>query len=131
MPGIRSQRQLRVGEAIKHALANVLMRGDIPWQEDFKPTMITVTEVEISPDLQNATVFVMPLGGKDTEKTIKALNSIVGFFRHTLATTVNLRYVPRLTFREDTSFMHASNIEKILQDPQVAKDLRKSAEDNI
>jgi len=129
MQHTRSQRQLRVGEAIRHALANVLMRGDVPWQEGFKPAMITVTEVEVSPDLQNATAFVIPLGGHDTEAAVNALNAINGFFRHVLAETVNLRYVPKLTFRADTSFERAENIERILQAPEVAKDLKPSKKD--
>jgi len=120
---MRSQRQLRVGEAIRHALASVLMRGDVPWPKDFKAPMITVTEVNVSPDLMNATAFVMPLGGKDASDVVNILNNKVGFFRHSLAETVNLRYVPKLTFKADTSFEYADNIERLLQTPSVAKDL--------
>lgn len=129
MPPTRSQRQRRVGEAIRHALANVLMRGDVPWPKDYKPAMITVTEVDISPDLQNAIAFVMPLGGNDTAAAVKAMNAIAGFFRHTLAENVKLRFVPKLTFRADTSFEYASNIERLLQNPDVAKDLKPSDDD--
>jgi ribosome-binding factor A len=129
MPNTRSQRQLRVGEAIRHALANVLMRGDAPWPKGFKPPMITVTEVDISPDLQNATAFIMPLGGKDMAETVRVLNHIVGFFRHALAETVNLRYVPKLVFKTDTSFDYSQKIERLLQDPVVAKDLDPSRRD--
>jgi ribosome-binding factor A len=120
-----SQRQLRVGEAIRHALANVLMRGDVPWPKGFAAPVVTITEVTVSPDLQNAIAFVIPLGGKKTDSTVTALNAIVGFFRHALAESVKLRYVPRLTFKADDSFTNAQNIEKILQDPVVAKDLAK------
>jgi ribosome-binding factor A len=120
---MRSQRQLRVGEEIRHALATVLMRGDVPWHGDFTPPMVTVTEVQVSPDLANATVFVMPLGGQQMKETIRALNGIVGFFRHEVARNVRLRYVPKLTFTADTSFEYAQKITNILHDPKVAKDL--------
>ncbi len=126
---MRSQRQLRVGEAIRHALANVLMRGDVPWPQDFKAPMITVTEVNVSPDLQNATAFIMPLGGKETAEVVRALNGIVGFFRHALAEAVNLRFVPKLVFKSDESFDYAQNIERLLQDPSVAKDLTEPQKD--
>jgi ribosome-binding factor A len=124
-----SQRQLRVGEAIRHALANVLMRGDVPWPKGFKPPLITITEVNVSPDLQNAIAFVMPLGGKDTGESVRALNGIVGFFRHALAKTVNLRFVPKLVFKSDNSFDYADNIERILSNPTVAKDIDRAKED--
>jgi ribosome-binding factor A len=129
MTNMRSQRQLRVGEAIRHALASVLMRGDVPWPKSFKPPLITITEVDVSPDLQNATAFVMPLGGHDTAVTVSALNGIAGFFRHSLAENVKLRYVPKLTFKADTSFDYASNIERLLQEPKVAKDLKPTHDD--
>lgn len=120
---MRSQRQLRVGEEIRHAIASVLMRGDVPWQQGFTAPMVTVTEVQISPDLKNATVFVMPLGGTQVEETVKALNAIVGFFRHAVAQAVKLRHVPRLRFTADDTFANAARIEQILHDPEVAKDL--------
>ncbi len=120
---MRSQRQLRVGEAIRHALADVLQRGDVPWPKGFSAPLITVTEVRISPDLQNATAFVIPLGGHKVAETTRALNDIVGFFRHEIAQKVKLRYVPKLNFKTDESFDYAQKIEKILNDPVVAKDL--------
>lgn len=126
---MRTQRQLRVGEAVRHALADVFQRGDVPWPKNFmaagKVPLITVTEVQISPDLQNAKAFIMPLGGERTKETVDALNEIVGFFRHEIALAVKLRFVPKLRFEPDTSFDYAENIEKILQDPIVAKDLGK------
>ena len=64
---MRSQRQLRVGEEIRHALAGILMRGDVPWPQGFSPPTVTVTEVKISPDLKNATAYVMPLGGNHAQ----------------------------------------------------------------
>jgi ribosome-binding factor A len=121
---MRTQRQLRVGEEIRHALAAVLQRGDVPWVGDFRPAFITVTEVQVSPDLRNATVFVMPLGGQNIPATIKALNAILGFFRHELSRAVKLRYVPALTFKPDNSFDYAHRIDSILHNPAVAKDLK-------
>lgn len=133
---MRSQRQLRVGEAIRHALANVFQRGDVPWHKEFiasgRVPIITVTEVQVSPDLKNATAFVMPLGGERLGETIKELNNIVGFFRHEIAQSVDLRFVPKLRFATDTSFDYAERIEKILQDPAVEKDLqKKKAEEEL
>jgi ribosome-binding factor A len=101
---MRTQRQLRVGEEVRHALASVLMRGDIPWPRGFTPPLVTVTEAQVSPDLKYATVFVMPLGGQMLEETVRALNDIAGFFRHELAQAVKLRYVPMLVFSAVTSF---------------------------
>src|ERR1700729_1117464 len=72
---VRSQRQLRVGEEIRHALASILMRGDVPWPPDFTPPNVTVTEVQVSPDLKNATAFVMPLGGVRLDETVRILNN--------------------------------------------------------
>jgi len=120
---MRSQRQLRVGEEIRHALASVFMRGDVPWPRGFVAPMVTVTEVQVSPDLKNASVFVMPLGGEKLEETVKALNNVTGFFRHEIAQTVKLRYAPKLAFKADNSFIYAEHISKILHDPKVAKDL--------
>ncbi len=123
---MRSQRQLRVGEEIRHALATILMRGDVPWPHGFiASVVITVTEVQLSPDLKNATVFVMPLGGKDLQATVHALNDTVGFFRHEVAQAVELRYVPKLHFSADTSFEYAQRINEILHAPDVAKDLKR------
>jgi ribosome-binding factor A len=121
---MRSQRQLRVGEAIRHALAAILMRGDVPWPDGAPPVaMVTVTEVQVSPDLRNATAFIMPLGGRKMAETVRSLNDVAGFFRHELAKAVKLRYVPNVRFRADESFDYAQKIETILHAPVVAKDL--------
>ncbi len=122
---MRSQRQLRVGEEIRHALSAVLLRGDVPWPQGFRPPVITVTEVKISPDLQNATVFVMPLGGKKKEETVRAMNESASFFRYVVGKAVALRLVPKLKFMADESFDEAHRIEKILLEPEVAKDLKR------
>lgn len=120
---MRSQRQLKVGEELRHALAGVFQRGDFHWPEGLNPGYLTVTEVRVSPDLKNATAFVMPLGGQQIEAIVTALNAAVGFFRHAIAEQVELRMVPRLIFAADTSFDYANKIETLLSDPDVVKDL--------
>ncbi|MGE3623644.1 MAG: 30S ribosome-binding factor RbfA [Bdellovibrionales bacterium] len=126
---MRSQRQLRVGEEIRHALALAFQRGDVPWPADFDAPNVTVTEVQISPDLHNATVFVMPLGGLRLEETVRILNDMPGYFRHVIAQKVRLRHVPKLAFSPDRSFDYAQRISQILNDPEVAKDLADRDDD--
>jgi ribosome-binding factor A len=127
---MRSQRQLRVGEEIRHALASVLMKGDVPWPRGFTaPASVSVTEVRVSPDLKNATAFVMPLGGHRVTETVHALNDIAGFFRHEIAQNVKLRYAPKLNFIADESFAYAQRIDDILHKPAVAKDLRDESDE--
>jgi len=120
---MRSQRQLRVGEEIRHALAGIFMRGDMHWPQGFGTPTVTVTEVQVSPDLKNATAFVMPLGGKMLEEIVKVLNDRAGFFRHEVAQVITLRYMPKLNFKADNSFTYAQRIDEILHNPEVAKDL--------
>ena len=127
---MRSQRQLRVGEEIRHALAAVFQRDEFHWPEGLAPAAITVTEVRVSPDLHNATAYVMPLGGIRLPETVLALNAAIGFFRHAIAQEVQLRFVPKLSFAADTSFDYANKIITILQDPAVAKDLTTSDPDD-
>jgi ribosome-binding factor A len=127
---MRSQRQLKVGEELRHILSTVFMRGEVPWPIGSGSPTITVTEVQVSPDLKNATVFVMPLGGQNKKEIVKYLNSIVGFFRHAVAQNTSLRYTPRLRFTGDESFDYAQKIDTILHEPSVAKDLKKSKEDD-
>jgi ribosome-binding factor A len=120
---MRSQRQLRVGEEIRHALADVFQHGDMPWPEGVPFTPVTVTEVQVSPDLQNATAFIMPLGGAHVAEIVKTLNNRVGFFRHELAHSVKMRFVPKLHFAADTSFDYAQKIENLLHQPTIARDV--------
>lgn len=120
---MRSQRQYKVGEELRHTLAQVFQRGDFHWPEGLTPGVITVTEVRVSPDLKNATAYVMPLGGQYMAEIVQALNAGVGFFRHVIAQSVALRVVPRLTFAPDDSFAYANKIENLLSDPEVVKDL--------
>jgi len=120
-----SQRQLRVGEEVRHALAWALERGEIR-DPDVQGVPVTVTEVRISPDLRNATAFVVPLGGgtqNDLERVLKGLNRAVPYLRKVIASNVQLRNVPRLNFITDTSFDEASHIDSLLRDPRVARDL--------
>ena len=119
-----SQRQLRVGEELRHALTQVLERRELndPAVQD---TLITVTEVRVSPDLKNATAFVVPLGGSsdDLERVLKGLSRAVPYLRRILAEKVPLRHAPLLRFSADTTFDDAGHIESLLRDPAVARDL--------
>jgi ribosome-binding factor A len=128
-----SQRQLRVGEEMRHALARILGR-DVLDDPDLAHHSITVTAVDVSPDLRNATAFVVPFGVAvgaeiDTRTMIAALNRAAGFFRGQLAREVNLRVSPQLRFRLDESFGQANRIEALLNDPAVARDLGGASED--
>lgn len=118
------QRQLRVGEEMRHALASILREHHLA-DPDLSGKIITVTEVRISPDLRNATVFAMPLGGSDTAKTIEALNRASGYFRGELGRAVKMQFTPTIRFRADETFEEASRIEKLLHDPTVARDLTR------
>ena len=116
-----TQRQLRVGEELRHVLADILRRADFrdPALLDIN---VTVTEVRISPDLKNATAFVIPLGGGHPD-LIPALNRAALFLRGQIAGEVRLQHVPRLSFQADSSFEYASKIDRILHDPHVAQDI--------
>ncbi len=117
-----SHRQLRVGEELRHALSRILTRGELrdPALADLN---VTVTEVKVSPDLKNATAFVVPLGGGGLEVAVVALNRAGGFFRSRLAQEVALRHAPRIAFVPDRSFDEARRIDEILERPRVRRDL--------
>lgn len=117
-----SNRQLKVGEELRHALAWVLERGDLA-DPALATTPITVTEVRASPDLRQATVFVVPLGGGDPTEVLAALKRARPLLRHEIARRVALKYVPDLSFAADTSFDTASHIDRLLHRPEVARDL--------
>ena len=117
-----SQRQLRVGEALRHALSDVLERGNLR-DPAFRNISITVTEVRASPDLKNATAFVMPLGGEAADAIVEALGRAAPFLRSAIAKQVELRHVPRLQFKVDRSCGQADHIDTLLRQPQVARDL--------
>ncbi len=117
-----SQRQLRVGEELRHALAWILERGDIR-DPGLGGVAVTVTEVRVSPDLRNATAFVMPLGGGESEDVVAALNRAAPFLRRKIGKAVKLKYLPGLKFIADPSFDQAGRISDLLKDPSVARDL--------
>ncbi|SDE47263.1 30S ribosome-binding factor RbfA [Rhodospira trueperi] len=120
----QSQRQLRVGEELRHALAWTLEKGNIR-DPVLAATPVTITEVRASPDLRNATVFCMPLGGGEAAEAevLEALRRVKPFLRHEVASRVRLRHVPDLSFATDTSFDTANRIEALLHSPEVARDV--------
>ena len=121
-----SQRQLRVGEEIRHALSDVLKRDEVR-DPELIGKLITVTEVRISPDLKNATAYVVPLGGiGDILEITAALNRIMPFIRHRVAQNVRLRNAPKLLFKPDTTFDEANHINDLLNLSEVARDLKKN-----
>src|SRR5262245_57099823 len=119
-----SQRQLRVGELVRHALAELLARGEIH-DEVLASHVLTIPEVRMSPDLRQATIFVMPLGGKDIEAVLTALESNRRYIRGEVARAVNLKFAPELRFRADQSFDEALRIDRLLASDQVSEDLDK------
>jgi len=123
-----SQRQLRVGEAVRHAVADILVIGSVP-DSDLEGHIITVPQVRMSPDLKLATIYVMPLGGRDTEIVIAALERHKKFLRGEVARRVNLKFAPDLRFRVDDRFDEAERIEKLLRTPAVQKDLASDSQD--
>ena len=122
-----SQRQLRVGEELRHIIARVIERGEFR-DPDLLGRAITVTEVRVSPDLTNATAFVIPLGGGDCTPILKGLHRAKAFLRHEIGRQIKLRVVPNLFFEADHSFDEASKIEALLRLPEVARDLGQAYE---
>ena len=116
-----SQRQLRVGEEIRHALSEIMLRAAFR-DPDLAGRVITVTEVRISPDLRNATAFVLPLEG-DADSMVEALKRASAYLRGQLARTVKLKYLPTLHFVHDVSFDEATRIDRIMHSPAVQRDL--------
>ena len=108
-----SQRQLRVGELIRHKLAEMLARGDIH-DDVLAAHVITIPEVRLSPDLKLATAYVIPLGGTDTEAVLEALTRHKRYIRAEIAHTVNLKFAPDIRFRSDDTFAEASRIDALL-----------------
>jgi ribosome-binding factor A len=118
-----SQRQLRVGELIRHELAAMLSRGDIH-DPVVEAHMITIPEVHMSPDLRLATVYIMPLGGHDEKQVLEAFDRNKKYVRGEIARRVNLKFAPEIRFRLDERFDEAERIEKLLRTPQVQRDLK-------
>jgi ribosome-binding factor A len=117
-----SQRQLRVGELVRHALAEMLIRGDVH-DPDLEGRMITVPEVRMSADLRLATIYIMPLGGRDADKVLAALERNKRYLRGEVAHHVNLKFAPEIRFLLDERFDEAERIEKLLRTPAVQRDL--------
>ena len=117
-----SQRQLRVGEELRHGLAELLERGDMR-DPVLRDARITVTVVDVSPDLRNALAFIVPLGGEHADEVLAAMRRAAPYFRNRLAKMIDLRFAPEIRFELDRSFDHAAKIDKLLHDPQVARDL--------
>ena len=124
-----SQRQLRVGELIRHALAEMLARGDIH-DDVLAKHVVTVPEVRLSPDLKLATCYIMPLGGKDEDAVIKALEKNRKVLRQEVARRVNLKFAPDLRFRRDESFDEAARIDALLRSDKVRRDVAKPEDDS-
>jgi ribosome-binding factor A len=121
-PEGRSVRLLRVGEQVRHALADILMRGDVH-DDTLARHSVSVTEVRMSPDLRHATVFVKPLLGANEEAVIKALRTNTAFLQSEVARRVNTKYAAKLKFLADESFDEGSHIDRLLRSPVVARDL--------
>ena len=118
-----SQRQLRVGEQVRHALSDVLQRGEVR-DDVIEATVISISEVRMSPDLKIATAFVSPLGAVDDEAVIKALARNAKFIRGRVSGALRqMKYMPEFRFRLDTSYDNMARIDELLRSPQVARDL--------
>ena len=117
-----SQRQLRAGELIRHALTDILAREEFA-DPALHGKSITITEVRISPDLKNASAFAAPLGGEDMGKTIEALNRAAGFIRGRLSREIEMRHTPNLRFLADDSYDEARRIDELLSSERVRRDL--------
>jgi ribosome-binding factor A len=120
-----SQRQLRVGELVRHALAEMLSRGDVH-DDVLASHVVTVSEVRMSPDLRLATIYIVPLGGKDLAPVLEALERNRKFIRGEVARAVNLKFAPEIRFMADETFDEVRRIDEILRSPKVAQDLKKS-----
>ncbi|MEJ7927293.1 30S ribosome-binding factor RbfA [Sphingobium sp. AN641] len=120
-----SVRLLRVGEQVRHILAEILTRGDVH-DDVLAKHVVSVTEVRMSPDLRHATVFIKPLLGKDEEAVLKALRTNTAFLQREVANRTRLKYAAKLKFLADESFDEGSHIEKLLRHPKVARDLEAS-----
>jgi ribosome-binding factor A len=117
------QRQLRVGERIRHILSATLR--DSQWSDPAleNASLISITAVDISPDLKNATAYIMPLGGRNAQPVADALNRAAGYFRAALGPQLDLRHMPRISFKVDNSFDNALHIETLLNQDRVRRDI--------
>ena len=110
----KSQRQLRVGEELRHLISNALLRESF-YDQIIENNTITITEVNVSPDLKNAKVYIMPLGGENKFEVLDSLNKLNGRIKKIISSNINLRQIPKLQFKIDETFEYAKNIENILQ----------------
>ena len=110
----KSQRQLRVGEELRHLISNALLRESF-YDQIIENNTITITEVNLSPDLKNAKVYIMPLGGENKLEVLDSLNKSNGRIKKIISSSINLRQIPKLQFKIDETFEYAKNIENILQ----------------
>ena len=120
-------RGLRVGEQVRHALSDILARGDVH-DPVLEKHMVTITEVRMSPDLRHATAFVKPLLGKDEAVVIKALRTNTAFLQREVAQRVQARFAAKLKFIADESFDEGTHIEQLLKQPEIARDLTPDQE---
>ena len=111
---VKSQRQLKVGEELRHLISGVLLRESF-YDEYLKDNNITVTEVNVSPDLKNAKVYVMPLGGKNKSDVLNSLNKVTGRIKKIISSSISLRQTPKILFKIDETFEYARNIQNILE----------------
>ena len=121
-PEGRSVRLLRVGEQVRHALSDILMRGDVH-DDTLASHLVSVTEVRMSPDLRHATVFVKPLLGQNEDVVLKALRTHTAFFQKEVARRVVTRYAAKIKFLADESFDEGGRIDAVLRSPKVAQDI--------
>lgn len=128
-PKAPSQRQLRVGELIRHELASMLSRGDVH-DDVLASHVVSVTEVKLSPDLKLATAYVMPLGGQDEKEVLAALDRHRRFLRGEIARRLQMRFSPDIRFRRDETFDEADRIARLLRNDRVRRDLAKPESDD-
>lgn len=119
-----SQRQLRAGELIRHALSEIVQREPLR-DPDLQGVSVTITEVRVSPDLKQASVFAEPLGGVAEDEVVKALNRVAPYLRGLLGKKIDLKFTPALKFLRDETFAEAQKIDALLARPDVARDLQK------
>ena len=127
-PGTGSQRQLRVGELVRHAMAERLTRGDVH-DPVIEGHLITVPEVRMTADLRLATIYIMPLAGRDADEVVAAFERHKKFLRGEIAHRVNLKFAPDIRFRIDERFAEAERIDKLLRSPAVKRDLEHESGD--
>ena len=109
----KSQRQMRVGEELRHLISNVLLRETF-YDQIIETNDITITEVSVSPDLKNAKIYVMPLGGKQKLEVVNSLNKVKGRIKKLISSSITLRQIPKINFMIDETFENAKNIDDIL-----------------